>query len=45
MLAEQLGTKAFYEPVTDNPVLPLFYKENEVADQKRAHGEKNATNP
>lgn len=45
MLAEQLGTKAFYEPVTDNPVLPLFYKGNEIAAQKRAKGEKNATNP
>lgn len=45
MLAEQLGTKAFYEPVTDNPVLPLFYKGNEIAAQKRANGEKDATNP
>lgn len=26
-LSEDLGTKAFYEPVGDNPVLPLFYKD------------------
>ncbi|MCY9807472.1 deoxynucleoside kinase [Lentilactobacillus senioris] len=25
ILSEHLGTKAFYEPVGDNPVLPLFY--------------------
>lgn len=45
ILSEQLGTKAFYEPVSDNPVLPLFYKGNEIAAKKRAAGEKNATNP
>ena len=33
ILAEQLGTDPFYEPVTDNPVLPLFYEGNRmVAD-------------
>lgn len=26
ILAESLGTKAFFEPVTDNPVLPEYYK-------------------
>ncbi|MHA8262359.1 deoxynucleoside kinase [Lactobacillaceae bacterium Melli_B3] len=26
-LADHLGTKAFYEPVDDNPVLPLFYQD------------------
>ncbi|MEJ6400033.1 deoxynucleoside kinase [Nicoliella lavandulae] len=28
-LAKHLGTKAFYEPVNDNPVLPLFYQDKE----------------
>ena len=27
MIAEHLGTKAFYESVDDNQVLPLFYKD------------------
>lgn len=45
ILSEQLGTKPFYEPVTDNPVLPLFYKGNEIAAKKRAEGIKDATNP
>jgi deoxyadenosine/deoxycytidine kinase len=27
MIAEHLGTKAFYESVDDNAVLPLFYKD------------------
>ena len=40
-----MGTKAFYEPVEDNPVLPLFYKGNEIAAKKRAEGDKEATNP
>ncbi len=26
-LANHLGTKAFYESVDDNPILPLFYKD------------------
>ncbi|MHA8138033.1 deoxynucleoside kinase [Lactobacillaceae bacterium Scapto_B20] len=26
-LADHLGTNAFYEPVDDNPVLPLFYQD------------------
>ncbi|KRK49114.1 deoxynucleoside kinase [Secundilactobacillus kimchicus] len=30
MLADHLGTKAFFEPVGDNPVLPLYY-----SDQKQ----------
>lgn len=27
MLADHLGTKAFFEPVGDNPVLPLYYSD------------------
>ncbi|WP_057743106.1 deoxynucleoside kinase [Liquorilactobacillus capillatus] len=45
ILANELGTKAFFEPVEDNPVLPLFYKGNEIAATKRAAGDKEATNP
>lgn len=45
ILARQLGTKAYYEPVNDNPVLPLFYKGNEIAAAKRKAGDKEATNP
>lgn len=45
ILAKELGTKAFFEPVDDNPVLPLFYKGNEIANKKRAEGIKDATNP
>lgn len=45
ILARQLGTKAYYEPVNDNPVLPLFYKGNEIAAAKREAGDKEATNP
>lgn len=45
ILSKELGTKAFYEPVEDNPVLPLFYKGNEIAAKKRAEGDKEATNP
>lgn len=45
ILSEQLGTEPFYEPVKDNPVLPLFYKGNEIAARKRAAGEQDATNP
>ncbi|KRL06030.1 deoxyguanosine kinase [Liquorilactobacillus hordei DSM 19519] len=45
ILANELGTKAFFEPVEDNPVLPLFYKGNEIAARKRAAGDNEATNP
>ncbi|SEM32677.1 Deoxyadenosine/deoxycytidine kinase [Ligilactobacillus sp. WC1T17] len=45
ILADELGTKAYYEPVKDNPVLPIFYKGNEIAAKKRAQGDKEATNP
>lgn len=45
ILASELGTKAYYEPVKDNPVLPIFYKGNEIAAKKRAAGDKEATNP
>lgn len=27
LIADHLGTQAFYEPVGDNPVLPLFYSD------------------
>ncbi|MBM7544455.1 deoxynucleoside kinase [Periweissella beninensis] len=27
LIAEHFGTQAFYEPVGENPVLPLFYKD------------------
>lgn len=33
ILSEELGTKAFYEPVADNPVLPLFYKGNKLVEE------------
>lgn len=29
ILSRELGSIPFYEPVEDNPVLPLFYKGNE----------------
>ncbi|GKS81094.1 deoxyguanosine kinase [Ligilactobacillus pabuli] len=45
ILSAELGTKAYYEPVQDNPVLPIFYKGNEIAAQKRAAGDQEATNP
>ncbi|WP_056937658.1 deoxynucleoside kinase [Limosilactobacillus gastricus] len=45
LLADRLGTKPFFEPVDDNPVLPLFYKGNEIAAEKRAAGDQNTTNP
>lgn len=45
ILAQELGTKPFFEPVEDNPVLPLFYKGNELAAKKRQMGDKDATNP
>lgn len=32
ILSEHLGTKGFYEPVDDNPVLPLFYDGNAKVD-------------
>lgn len=45
LLSEELGTEAFYEPVEDNPVLPLFYKGNEIAAKRRANGEEDTSNP
>lgn len=45
ILAQEFQVKPFYEPVSDNPVLPLFYQGNELAAKKRAAGDKNATNP
>lgn len=45
ILSRELGSIPFCEPVEDNPVLPLFYKGNELAAKKRQAGEKDATNP
>lgn len=45
LLANELQTTAFYEPVEDNPVLPLFYQGHEIAAKQRAQGKKEATNP
>ena len=45
ILAEELNSTPFFEPVEDNPVLPLFYKGNEIAAKKRQAGDKDATNP
>ena len=45
ILAQELGSEPFFEPVEDNPVLPLFYKGNEIAAKKRQAGDKDATNP
>lgn len=45
ILSRELGSIPFYEPVEDNPVLPLFYKGNELTAKKRQAGEKDATNP
>lgn len=45
ILSRELGSIPFYEPVEDNPVLPLFYKGNELAAKKRQACEKDATNP
>lgn len=44
LLSQELNTTPFFEPVTDNPVLPLFYKGNELA-AKRAAGATDVTNP
>lgn len=40
ILAHELGTKAFYEPVDKNPVLPLFYEGNKLVKEGKA-----TTNP
>lgn len=39
-LAKELGTKPFFEPVEDNPVLSLFYKGNKMVAEGEAE-----TNP
>lgn len=44
LLANQLHTNAFEEPVHDNPILPYFYKGNEEAAKARANGHPEATN-
>lgn len=33
LLSDRLGTTAYFEPVNDNPVLPLFYKGNKLVEQ------------
>lgn len=40
LLSNELGTKPFYEPVEDNPVLPLFYEGNRQVEAGEA-----TTNP
>lgn len=40
ILSDELGTKAFFEPVEDNPVLPLFYHGNKLVEEGKAE-----TNP
>ena len=45
ILAKELGSTPYFEPVKDNPVLPLLYKGNEIAARKRKEGNKDATNP
>lgn len=45
ILADELHTTPFFEPVADNPVLPLFYKGNEQAAKARANGNPDASNP
>ncbi|MCI1866682.1 MAG: deoxynucleoside kinase [Actinomyces sp.] len=45
ILAEDLHTRAFYEPVEGNPILDDFYRGNEVAARQRAAGVADAHNP
>ncbi len=45
IVADRLGTQPFYESVDNNPVLPLFYKGNKIAEEKRAAGDLEARNP
>lgn len=40
ILTDKLGTTPFYEPVDDNPVLPLFYEGNKLVEEG-----KRKTNP
>lgn len=40
ILSQELGTKPFYEPVKNNPILPLFYKGNKLVEEG-----KRETNP
>ena len=44
LLASQLHTQAFEEPVGNNPILPLFYKGNEEVAKEKANGNTEATN-
>ena len=36
ILSDDLGTKPFFEPVDDNPVLPLFYEGNKQVESGKA---------
>lgn len=40
ILSDELGTKPFFEPVDNNPVLPLFYRGNQLVEEGKAQ-----TNP
>lgn len=33
ILSQELGTKAFYEPVQNNPILPMFYHGNKMVEE------------
>jgi len=45
LLADHLGTRAFFEPAEDNPVIDAFYRGNETAARERARGNPEAHNP
>ena len=45
LLAEHLGSQAFYEPAEDNPIIDDFYRGNEIAARERAAGNPHAHNP
>lgn len=45
ILSDTLGTTPYYEPVKNNPVLPLFYKGNEKVAKDKEDGITNTTNP
>lgn len=45
LLARHLGSRAFHEPVEDNPIIDDFYRGNRIAAQRRAAGEPDAHNP
>ncbi|MGO3796114.1 MAG: deoxynucleoside kinase [Pauljensenia sp.] len=45
ILAEELGARAVFEPVDDNPVIDDFYRGNAIAERQRAAGDTEARNP